>query len=147
MKMERLLISACLLGVQCRYDGGGVLLPEAEALRDRFQLIPVCAEIYGGLPTPRVPAELRDGRVVTRDGRDVTAEFRRGAEEILRLARFFDCHRALLKARSPSCGVGTIYDGTFSGTRTAGNGVLARLLLDEGLELYTEDQVSQLLKP
>jgi uncharacterized protein YbbK (DUF523 family) len=147
MKMEPLLISACLLGVQCRYDGGGVLLPEAEALRDRFQLIPVCAEIYGGLPTPRVPAELRDGRVVTRDGRNVTAEFQRGAKEILRLAEFFGCRRALLKARSPSCGFGTIYDGTFSGTRTAGDGVLARLLLDEGLELYTEDQVSQLLKP
>jgi uncharacterized protein YbbK (DUF523 family) len=147
MKMEPLLISACLLGVQCRYDGGGVLLPEAEALRDRFQLIPVCAEIYGGLPTPRVPAELRDGRVVTRDGRDVTAEFQRGAKEILRLAEFFGCRRALLKARSPSCGFGTIYDGTFSGTRTAGDGVLARLLLDEGLELYTEDQVSQLLEP
>lgn len=145
--MEPLLISACLLGVQCRYDGGGVLLPEAEALRDRFQLIPVCAEIYGGLPTPRVPAELRDGRVVTRDGRDVTAEFQRGAKEILRLAEFFGCRRALLKARSPSCGFGTIYDGTFSGTRTAGDGVLARLLLDEGLELYTEDQVSQLLEP
>jgi uncharacterized protein YbbK (DUF523 family) len=145
MKMEPLLISACLLGVQCRYDGGGVLLPEAEALRDRFQLIPVCAEIYGGLPTPRVPAELRDGRVVTRDGRNVTAEFQRGAKEILRLAEFFGCRRALLKARSPSCGFGTIYDGTFSGTRTAGNGVLAQLLHEHGLELYTEDQIAQLL--
>lgn len=145
LKREPLLISACLLGVHCRYDGGGLRLPQAEALRDAFYLVPVCCEVLGGMTTPRLPSELRDGRVWSRDGRDVTDQFRRGAAEILELARFFGCRKALLKERSPSCGFGTIYDGSFSGGLTQGSGVLAQLLHENGFAIWGESQVEALL--
>lgn len=145
LQKKPLLISACLLGVNCRYDGGSMLLPQAEALRDRYQLVPVCCEVYGGLPTPRIPCEIRNGRVWRQDGSDMTENFQRGAQEILRLARFFGCRRALLKERSPSCGFGVIYDGTFQGGYAPGNGVLAQLLHDNGLDIYGESRVGELL--
>ncbi len=143
--MEPLLISACLLGVGCRYDGKSQLLPQAAALREKYHLIPVCCETLGGLPTPRVPSELRHGRVWSRDGQDVTEQFLRGAQEVLQLARFFGCRRALLKERSPSCGFGQIYDGSFQGKLTAGNGVLAQLLHDNGFAIFGESQIALLL--
>ncbi len=135
--MERLLISACLLGENCKYDGGNNVLPPGilEALRLRFELVPVCPEQLGGLPTPRVPSERRDGRVVSREGEDVTEAFRRGAEAALRIAEKKGCRRALLKANSPSCGSGTIYDGSFTGTLVAGDGVAAELLKHEKIEV------------
>lgn len=98
--------------------------------------MPVCPEQLGGLPTPRVPSERRDGRVVSRAGEDVTDAFRRGAEEALRIARENGCRRALLKTNSPSCGSGTIYDGSFSGTLTGGYGVAAELLIHEKIEVF-----------
>ena len=136
--MEKLLISACLLGENCKYDGGNNALPPEKlaALRERFELVPVCPERLGGLPTPRVPSERRDGRVVNREGVDVTDAFRRGAEETLRIARENGCRRALLKTNSPSCGSGTIYDGSFSGTLTGGYGVAAELLIHEKIEVF-----------
>ena len=107
--MEKLLISACLTGENCKYDGGNNALPPETlaALRGRYELVPVCPEQLGGLPTPRVPSERKDGRVVSRAGEDVTDAFRRGAEEALRIARENGCRRALLKTNSPSCGSGT----------------------------------------
>ena len=136
--MEKLLISACLLGVNCRYDGGNnALPPETLALlRSRYELVPVCPEQLGGLPTPRVPSERRDGRVVSREGTDVTDAFRRGAEEALRIAKETGCRRALLKTNSPSCGSGTIYDGSFSGCLVEGDGVAAELLKHEKIEVF-----------
>ena len=106
----KLLISACLLGTPCRYDGQSKPLPEMERLLERHTLIPVCPEQLGGLPTPRAPSERQGDRVVSRQGRDVTAEYRRGAEEALRLLDFFHAEGAVLKERSPSCGKGVIYD-------------------------------------
>ena len=111
--MKTLLISACLLGVRCRYDGGSKPQPGVEELAGRYRLIPVCPEQLGGLPTPRAPSERQGGKVVSREGRDVTAEYRRGAEEALRLLDFFHAEGAVLKERSPSCGKGVIYDGSF----------------------------------
>ena len=121
--MEHLLISACLLGAQCRYDGQSKPVLEMVALSEQFDLVPLCPEQLGGLPTPRTPAERIEDRVMTKDGRDVTAEYRHGAEQALHLARLCGCKIALLKERSPSCGSGTIYDGTFTGGLTAGDGV------------------------
>lgn len=144
--METLLVSACLMGVRCRYDGGGSPAPGIERLKERYQLIPVCPEIMGGLPTPRPPAERREGKVVTREGGDVTAAFIRGAEEAVALARFFGCRKALLKARSPSCGAGMIYDGSFTRRLVPGNGVLADALLSGGVEVYGEPEVERLLE-
>ena len=141
----KILISACLLGVCCRYDGASKPHPLAAALAERHTLVPVCPEQLGGLPTPRPPAERRDGRVVTQSG-DVTEQYRRGAEETLKLCKLFGCEVAVLKERSPSCGHGQVYDGTFSGTLTAGDGVTAELLTVHGIPVYGESQIEALLK-
>ena len=136
----KILVSACLLGVRCRYDGKSKPHPAVERLMEQHTLIPVCGEILGGLPTPRVSAERQGARVVTADGRDVTAAYRRGAEEVLRLAKLYGCKAAVLKERSPSCGSGRIYDGTFTGTLTDGWGVTAELLRDHGICVIGESE-------
>ena len=143
--MERLLISACLLGVSCRYDGKSKPLGEAAKLMDKYELIPVCAEIFGGLPTPRAPAEICGDKVVTKDGRDVTLEYLRGAEEVLRLAKLFGCKKALLKERSPSCGSGIIHNGKFDGNLVSGFGKTAALLIENGIEVLGETEINRLL--
>lgn len=142
----KLLISACLLGARCRYDGASKERPDILRLAERHQLVPVCPEQMGGLPTPRPPAERRGDAVVTRTGADVTAQYRRGAEEALRLCLALGCRAAVLKERSPSCGQGAVYDGTFTGTLTAGNGVAAELLTAHGIPVYGESQIEELLK-
>ena len=135
----RILVSACLLGVACRYDGGSQPCEKILALAEKHVLIPVCPEQLGGLPTPRPPAEIREERMVNRMGEDVTASFRRGAEETLRLARLLRCEAAIFKARSPSCGCGSVYDGSFSGALISGDGVTARLLRESGIPVQTEE--------
>ncbi len=136
--METLLISACLVGYNCKYNGGNNALPPEvlAALRERYRLIPVCPEAAGGLPTPRVPSERRGGRVVTRDGRDVTAAFRRGAEIAGKLAERTGARLALLKSGSPSCGSGMIYDGSFTGTLMPGDGVTTEYLKNKNLIIF-----------
>ena len=135
--METLLISACLMGANCKYNGGNNALPEQTlaALRRRYRLVPVCPEAAGGLPTPRTPSERRGERVITRDGCDVTAEFHRGAELAGKLAERFGASLALLKSNSPSCGSGTIYDGSFSGKLICGNGITAEYLKNKNLSI------------
>ena len=145
MKKQTILVSACLLGVCCRYDGESKPNSEVMKLREKFTLVPICPEVDGGLPTPRIPSERVGERVLMRDGIDVTENYQRGAEEALRLARQFGCKAAVLKARSPSCGKGHIYDGSFSGTLCQRHGVCAELLLDEGISVYTEDEIDLLL--
>ena len=142
----RILISACLLGCRCRYDGASKLHPLISDLAARHALVPVCPEQLGGLPTPRVPAERQGDRVVTAAGADVTEQYRRGAEEAWRLCRTLGCAAAVLKERSPSCGCGAVYDGTFSGTLTAGDGVTAELLRARSIPVYGESQLETLLK-
>ena len=134
------LVSACLMGFRCRYDGGAQRLECLDDLRERHVLIPVCPEQLGGLSTPRPPYEMQgDGRVISKLGDDKSTEFTRGAEEALMLLRLTGCEAALLKARSPSCGKGMIYDGSFSGTLKPGNGVFAQKLIDQGIPVYTEE--------
>ena len=130
----KILVSRCLLGEICRYDGKQVPDETVIALSAENTLVPVCPEMLGGLPCPRVPSEVqKDGRVLAKDGRDVTAEYRKGAQEALRICLAEGCERAILKARSPSCGKGIIYDGTFTGTLTEGNGVTVKLLEENGI--------------
>ncbi len=139
--MEVLLVSACLMGFDCKYSGGNNALPPEtlDALRRSFRLIPVCPETAGGLPTPREPSERRGERVVSRDGRDVTAAFQKGAALTLRLAERYGAKRALLKCNSPSCGSGFVYDGSFSGTLIPGDGVTAELLKSQGISVVGEN--------
>lgn len=141
----RVLVSACLLGVSCRYDGQSKAYPLMDELCRRHEVVPVCPEIFGGLPTPRVPAERQGERVVTKTGGDVTAEYRRGAEEAVRLAQTLGCTVAVLKERSPSCGSGQVYDGTFTGTLTEGFGVAAERLMAAGIRVIGESELAEFL--
>ena len=144
-----LLMSACLCGVECRLDGRHGLRPQVVALRDRFRLVPVCPEQLGGLPTPRPAAEVSGGagaevlrgeaRVLAGNGEDVTEAFVRGARQVVAIAALVGAAGAVLKARSPSCGVGEVYDGTFSHTVREGSGVAAAALRNLGLAVWTEE--------
>ena len=147
MNKPYLLISMCLLGEPCRYDGKSVPLDGTiiEKLKEKYTLVTVCPEQEGGLPTPRIPAERQGENVVRRDGVDVTAEYRKGAEVALSLCRRFGISIALMKAKSPSCGAGRIYDGTFSGTLTDGDGVTVSLLSGNGIKIFTKNDVNSLL--
>ena len=142
---EKLLISACLLGIGCRYDGGRVRKIDSAALLGKYELIPVCPEIYGGLPTPRIPSERIGDKVMMKDGTDVTENYNRGMEHTVMIAEALGARKALLKAKSPSCGKGYIYDGSFSGTLVPGNGVTAKRLIELGFEVYTEDEIFKLI--
>ena len=137
----KILVSACLLGTPCRYDGQSKASAAVAALGAEHELIPVCPEVLGGLPTPRPPAERQpDGRILNRAGQDVTAEYETGAAAAVKLARQEGCPLAILKARSPSCGRGEIYDGGFSGTLVPGDGAAARRLLDAGVTVLNENE-------
>lgn len=143
-RKENILISACLLGLYCRYDGKEIKLDGIESLMENYNLIPVCPEILGGLGTPRKPAERIGIKVINSLGEDVTAFFEKGAEETLKLAKLYKCRYAILKEKSPSCGYGAIYDGTFSGNLIKANGLTADLLAKYGIIVIGETQVSRL---
>lgn len=142
----KLMISACLLGAGCRYDGASKPQEWVRELAQKHSLIPVCPEQLGGLPTPRDPSERQGSRVMSKAGRDVTEQYRRGAEEALRLYRLLGCSAAVLKERSPSCGKGEIYDGSFTGTLVSGDGVTAELFSAQGIPVYGETQIQELLE-
>lgn len=135
---EKILVSACLLGVNCKYSGGNNLNDKVlEYIKDK-EVIPICPEILGGLSTPRLPSEIIGDKVINNEQKDVTIEYRNGAEEALKLAKLFNVKKALLKAKSPSCGSGKIYDGTFSGVLTAGDGITTKLFKENGIEVISE---------
>lgn len=140
----RVLASACLLGEPCRFDGTARACEGLEALSAVAELVAVCPEVAGGLPVPREPSELSGGRAITRSGVDVTDAFARGAEEAVRCARENGCDYALLKERSPSCGRGDVYDGTFSGTLSKGDGIAAAQLVAAGVEVFGESRIEEL---
>lgn len=137
-----ILISACLLGVNCRYDATSKTIPELEELMSKHTLIPVCPEQLGGLTTPRSPAEIKEDLVISKDSVDVTEEFIKGAEETLKIARIYNCKYAILKERSPSCGSEKIYDGTFSKNIIDGDGFTAKLLKQNGIIVIGESEIS-----
>lgn len=143
---KTILVSSCLLGISCRFDGKSKPSEAVIALSEKYTLIPVCPEIYGGLPTPRTPSERVGEKTMMRDGRDVTENYERGALAALSLYRSLGCQAALLKAKSPSCGVGEIYDGSFTGTLTERDGVTAELLKKHGIAVFSENEISELEK-
>ena len=136
-----ILVSACLCGVNCKYNGKNNLNEELLELLKKGEALLICPEQMGGLETPRRPSEIRiingETKVFMDDGRDVTDNYKKGAEEVLRLAKELNINKAILRKKSPSCGCGEIYDGTFTGTLTKGNGITAALLLDNGIEVET----------
>lgn len=133
------IVSACLAGVHCRFDCKAKTRTEISDLVTRGEALPVCPEQLGGLPTPRKPAERIGDRVMAIDGSDVTQEYVNGAQEALRIAQLCGATEALLKSKSPMCGTDRIYDGTFSGTTTSGDGVFAELLKKHGIKVTEID--------
>jgi uncharacterized protein YbbK (DUF523 family) len=136
-----IIVSACLAGVACRYNGESKPCEAVIRLVAEGKAIPLCPEQLGGLPTPRLPAEQVGDKVIRKDGLDVTGEFERGAQEALKIARLVGAKNAILKARSPSCGCGKVYDGSFTGALVDGNGVFAEMCKREGMDVKTEEEI------
>ena len=147
MSMEKLLISACLAGENCKYSGGNNFIGETAlaALGEKYELVSVCPEVMGGLSVPRCPCERIGARVMNERGEDVTAQFKAGAELTADICERRGIKKALLKEKSPSCGSGRIYDGTFSHTVIAGDGVTAQRLRALGIALYGESEIEKLI--
>ena len=146
MEKEKILVSACLLGIPCRYDGRDNKIESLNLLQQQFDLIPICPEQLGGLSTPRCPCEIQGNKVMSKEGKDCTREFQKGAEKSLKLAKQWNIKTALLKAKSPSCGFGQIYDGSFSKKLITGNGLTAALLEKEGIQIFCETELDKFLK-
>jgi uncharacterized protein YbbK (DUF523 family) len=136
-----IIVSSCLAGCQCRYDGNSKPNEKVINLVADGKALPVCPEQLGGLSTPRLPSELRGNKVFQNDGVDVTAEFEKGAREALRFTKLVKARTAILKARSPSCGCGEIYDGSFTYHLIDGNGIFADLCKKEGIIVRTEEEI------
>ena len=145
-RKKNVLVSRCLLGDSCRYDGQSKVYDTVSKILDKFNVIPVCPEVDGGLETPRNPSEIRGDKVIMNNGKDVTEAFRKGAENALKLAKEKNCRAALLKAKSPSCGKDKVYDGSFTGKLTDGDGVTAKLLKEHSIAVFTENETDELLK-
>lgn len=147
--MEKILVSACLLGHKVRYDGNCQLL--VNDVLDKWQkqgrLLTLCPEVEGGLPVPRPPAEIvqLEHKVLTEEGSDVTAEFSLGAQKALAFCQLHNIRYALLKESSPSCGSTMIYDGSFSGTKILGAGITSQLLQANSINVYSENNISELI--
>jgi len=138
---QPMLISACLIGEYCRYDGQNSVRSDLLALLQGEALIPVCPEIAGGLPTPRPPAEIRGEQVVRENGEIVTAQFMRGAEICLDAGLTGAAAQAILKSRSPACGCGKVYDGSFTGTLIEGDGVFTQILKAAGIKCFSDEDL------
>lgn len=145
--MEKILVSACLLGQKVKYDGGDNYFAFLEKLQKQYILIPFCPEVEGGLSIPRVPSEIRGASVVSKEGKDVTSYFNRGAERAWNICKFNNIKIAILKDGSPSCGARQIYDGTFQNRKIEGRGITAAYLILKGVKVYSEtDALDFLLK-
>ena len=136
----KIMVSACLIGENCKYDGGNNKDERIAVLAEDHELIPVCPEVLGGLPTPRIPSEIRNGVVYNREGGNVDAEFRAGAIKCLEIAKKEQPDLIILKSRSPSCGVKQHYDGTFTGTLIDGPGITAELLSINGFCVVDDEE-------
>jgi uncharacterized protein YbbK (DUF523 family) len=143
---EKILASACLFGINCKYDGTSNKNEKILKLAKDFILIPVCHEILGGLPIPKEPAEKKGNRVSTKSGKDVTKYFEKGAKEVLKIAKILKIKKAILKQKSPSCGCGKIYDITFSGKIIKGDGVTTELLKKNKIKVFSEENFEEIFK-
>ena len=144
--MEKILISACLGGDKCKYDGHTNYTSLIKDLLEKYELVPFCPEVEGGLPTPRKPSERKGDKVVNNAGKDVTRNFQLGAEKALNICKYLNIKIAILKENSPSCGVNQIYDGNFKNKLIKGEGVTTELLRKNGIAVYNENQIEELLK-
>jgi len=135
------IVSACLAGVKCRWNGEARPCQKVIELVEQNEAVPVCPELLGGLTIPRIPAEQKNDKVFTKDGKDVTDQFEKGAEEGLKIAKLINCNEAIVKSKSPSCGSGQIYDGTFSGKLVYGDWVFTKLLKKNNIKVFTEDEI------
>ena len=143
------LVSSCLAGVNCRYDGSNSENKYIAKLVKEGKVIALCPEQLAGLSTPRPSCEIiidenSNKRVISKDGKDLTDNFMEGAEKTLGIIKAADINKVILQSRSPSCGCGLIYDGTFSGKLIEGNGLVAELLMKNGIEVYTENDLDKL---
>ncbi|WP_103650205.1 DUF523 domain-containing protein [Campylobacter concisus] len=143
---EKVLISACLAGINCKFNGENNLLSSGvlDEISKKYHLLFVCPEVFGGLGTPREPAEMKGGLVLTKTAKDVSENFKFGAEICLKIAKLNGCKKAILKARSPSCGSGQIYDGSFTKKLILGDGIAAKLLKENGILVFSEDEIGRL---
>ena len=144
--MEKILISACLVGDKCKYDGHTNYTHLIKDLLEKYELVPFCPEVEGGLPTPRKPSERKGDKVINNAGKDVTRNFQLGAEKALNICKYLNIKIAILKENSPSCGVNQIYDGNFKNKLIKGEGVTTELLRKNGIAVYNENQIEELLK-
>ena len=136
-----IIVSACLAGVECRYNGQQYSIPEVVEMVKKGQAIPLCPEILGGLEIPRPKVEQRGGRILAENGQDLTQQYEAGGEKALQIAKLVNCKKAILKSKSPTCGCGMIYDGTFSGELIHGDGIFCALLKKAGIPVYTENEI------
>jgi uncharacterized protein YbbK (DUF523 family) len=140
-----ILVSACLLGVPCRYDGKSKPCESVIKLKEKHRLIPVCPEVAGTLPTPRPPCEIVGDKVKNSRGEDKTREYTLGAKRALKLYKKFNCSLCILKEKSPSCSVKKIYDGSFSKTLIDGKGITGRLFLENNIKVLGESEIEEIL--
>lgn len=143
--MEKILISACLVGDKTRYDGKGNYHPLVKQLLEKYELVPFCSEVEGGLSIPRKPSEIVKDKVINKDGKDVTRNYVSGAQKALNICKYLDIKIAILKDGSPACGVHEIHDGNFKGRKIKGMGVTASLLSKNGIKVISEDEIETLL--
>ena len=144
--MEKILISACLVGDKTRFDGHSNYTPLIEELLEKYELVPFCPEVEGGLKTPRDPSEIKRGKVISSKGRDVTKQFNLGAEKALNICKYLNIKIAILKESSPSCGVYEIHDGNFTNRKIKGEGITTTLLKQHGIRVISEKEIEELLK-
>ena len=143
--MEKILVSACLLGDKVRYDGRGNYHPNIKYILENFDVIPFCPEVEGGLPTPRIPSEITNDEVINKEGRNVTRQFSLGADKALTVIKYFNIKTAILKENSPSCGVHNIYNGKFQNKLIEGQGITTRALIEQGVKVISENEIEQFL--
>lgn len=141
----KIAVSSCLLGINCKYNGKSNYNEEILKLKDKYELIPICPEVLGGLSIPRTPAEILNNKIINQIGIDVTNNYIDGANKALQILKDNNINIAILKAKSPSCGKGEIYDGTFTHTLIKGNGITSQLFLDNGITVYNEFNFTDIL--
>ena len=141
----KIAVSSCLLGINCKYNGKSNYNEDIIKLKEKYEIIPICPEVLGGLPTPRIPSEIINNKVINQEGTDVTLEYVTGANKALQILKENNIKIAILKAKSPSCGKGEIYDGTFSHTIIEGNGITAKLFLENDILVLNEYNFHQYL--
>ena len=136
-----IIVSACLAGVECRYNGSSCPIPQIVEMVKKGEAIPICPEKLAGLPIPRLPAEQQNGRIIAANGNDQTSDYLLGAIIGLKIALLINCEKAIVKSKSPTCGCGFVYDGTFSRRLVTGDGIFAKLLKQNDIEVYTEENI------